>query len=86
MKPEREQAEVGSVYWMEASKRRQALEWLKRSDLSAEERRTLERFAANYRTGVGLGRDERRWLLETFARLGRRLRATSPAVTRRDHP
>ncbi|MFN2431970.1 MAG: hypothetical protein ABR599_03990 [Gemmatimonadota bacterium] len=79
----REPARLGSVYWMEASKRRQALEWLARDDLTAEERRELEVFAARWRTGTDLDGLERRRLLGVFERLERRLRAAPSAKARR---
>jgi hypothetical protein len=70
----REHAAPGSVYWMEASKRRQALTWLEREDLTPGERETLERFARVYRTGTELSPAERRALLVAFDRVARRLR------------
>lgn len=69
----REQAPLGSVYWMDSSKRRQALEWLERADLSPEERRTLETFAARYPADPHLTPQERRSLLAAYARLAGRL-------------
>ena len=68
-----EHAAAGSVYWMEASKRRQALVWLARQDLTPAEREALERFARDYRTGTGLTPTERRALLAAFDRIARRL-------------
>jgi hypothetical protein len=69
-----EHAATGSVYWMESSKRRQALEWLDRDDLTPEERAALETFAREYRTGTWLTPGERRALLAAFDRIARRLR------------
>jgi hypothetical protein len=60
---------------MESSKRRQALEWLAREDLTPLERETLETFASDYRTATGLAPAERRSLLAAFDRIARRLRA-----------
>jgi hypothetical protein len=87
MRPRREHAELDSVYWMEASKRRQALEWLKRGDLTGEERSFLETFAARFRTGPALTPGERRSLLTEYDRLARRLRmvASGPAANASRH-
>ena len=71
-----EHASLDSVYWMEASKRRQALEWLRRSDLTVAERGVLTRFVDRWRTGTHLDAAERRRLLTEFERVGRRLRAS----------
>lgn len=73
MKPPREQVSHDSVYWMESSKRRQALEWLAREDLAPDERAGLETFVKRYRTGVGLPASERRALLAAFDRVAGRL-------------
>ena len=70
----REHAAAGSVYWMEASKRRQALMWLEREDLTPGERESLQRFARVYRTGTELSPVERRALLAAFDAVARRLR------------
>jgi hypothetical protein len=77
--PAPEHAEAGSVYWMEASKRRQALEWLKRADLAAGERDELAAFVRGYRTDPLLARDDRRRLLSAFDRIHRRLRSCGPS-------
>jgi hypothetical protein len=75
--PRSEHAATGSVYWMESSKRRQALEWLDRGDLTPEERAELATFARDYRTGTELTPGERRALLVAFDRIARRLRGAS---------
>ena len=72
--PGPEHAAADSVYWMQSSKRRQALEWLARQDLTAQERTELEAFARDYRTGTKLRPTERRSLLAAFDRVARRLR------------
>jgi hypothetical protein len=69
---------------MEASKRRQALAWLARPDLTPAERDALEKFARDYRTGTDVAPAERRSLLAAFDRIGRRLRGrgeSPPAAT-----
>ncbi len=63
----------GRVYWMESSKRSQALAWLARDDLEAGERLGLDDFVRRYRTGVALGGAERRKLRILYDRLARRL-------------
>ncbi len=72
--PPSEHAAADSVYWMQSSKRRQALEWLARADLTGAERADLEAFARDYRTGRHLASGERRALLAAFDRVARRLR------------
>jgi hypothetical protein len=77
VRPRREPAEPGSVYWMEASKRRQALQWLERGDLTHEERGFLETFVERYRTAPGLSPHERRSLMRQYFSLARRLASAS---------
>jgi hypothetical protein len=77
VRPRREPAEPGSVYWMEASKRRQALQWLERRDLTSEERDFLETFVERYRTAPGLSAHERRSLMRQYFSLARRLASAS---------
>ena len=60
---------------MESSKRRQAIEWLRRNDLVPEERRQLEEFARRYPADPTLTPTERRALLELHDRLCRRFAA-----------
>lgn len=86
MRNRREHAELGSVYWMESSRRRQALAWLERADLDSAERSLLERFVERYRTGTGLAPGERRALLAAFDRLERRLGCLRPASPERRAP
>ena len=74
----REHAATDSVYWMESSKRRQALAWLARDDLTPGERNALERFVSDYRTGSELTPSTRRSLLAAFDRIARRLRGAAP--------
>ncbi len=78
MRTPREEAPAGGVYWMESSRRRQAVEWLGRPDLSPGERSLLQEFVRVYRTGTGIEAAERRRLLAGFDRLSRRLRGLEP--------
>jgi putative peptidoglycan lipid II flippase len=58
---------------MDASRRRQALAWLERGDLTAEERAALEAFVRDWRTDPGVSAGERRRLAAAYDRVERRL-------------
>jgi putative peptidoglycan lipid II flippase len=58
---------------MDASRRRQALAWLERDDLTDEERAALEAFVRDWRTAPGLTGTERRRLQDAYERIERRL-------------